>query len=327
MNPRHLLAPASLLALSLSAASVAGGGPSVELLIVSKGRIHQQRDASTVTAAVDGFPFLFSARIDGTALGSLAPEPVISGPIANPEPGHHQGVLGFNKQTQMWQYGFPNFDDWGVSTQGELDGLFANGTYRFTIAPESAEVVLAGDAYPTPASVALTGGAWERDSVYVVEPGDPVQLTTSVFVEWGANVDSAIYLALDGPDGTVAEVEARASSGAGPTLSLPVPGPLLAAGTDYAAVANFIAGVDIVDADPTDPGAVLVVAAYESITRFTVRVRAPEDLDADGAVNAADLAALLARWGKCRPSCREDIDQDGIVGATDLAALLAAWTN
>ncbi len=49
------------------------------------------------------------------------------------------------------------------------------------------------------------------------------------------------------------------------------------------------------------------------------------DLDGDGAVGAADLAALLAAWGAC-DGCAADLDGDGVVGASDLAVLLAAWS-
>ncbi len=50
----------------------------------------------------------------------------------------------------------------------------------------------------------------------------------------------------------------------------------------------------------------------------------PADLDGDGMVGAADLAALLAAWngGAGDPA---DLDGDGTVGAGDLAVLLAAW--
>jgi hypothetical protein len=51
---------------------------------------------------------------------------------------------------------------------------------------------------------------------------------------------------------------------------------------------------------------------------------APADLDLSGAVNAADLAALLSAWGPC-PTCSADLDGDGAVGAKDLITLLAAW--
>ncbi len=50
------------------------------------------------------------------------------------------------------------------------------------------------------------------------------------------------------------------------------------------------------------------------------------DLDGDGAVNAPDLAMLLAVWGPC-DGCDADLNGDGVVDAGDLAALLAAWTG
>ena len=47
----------------------------------------------------------------------------------------------------------------------------------------------------------------------------------------------------------------------------------------------------------------------------------PADVDNSGAVDATDLAAVLAGWGTTSP----DIDGDGSVNAADLAALLAVW--
>ena len=52
----------------------------------------------------------------------------------------------------------------------------------------------------------------------------------------------------------------------------------------------------------------------------------------DGVVGAADLAALLANWGRCPAGdeCIADIDPPGgddLVGPSDLAALLANWTQ
>ena len=46
------------------------------------------------------------------------------------------------------------------------------------------------------------------------------------------------------------------------------------------------------------------------------------DLDGNGAVDAADLAALLSAWGGAGAA---DLDGSGAVDAADLAALLSAW--
>jgi len=50
----------------------------------------------------------------------------------------------------------------------------------------------------------------------------------------------------------------------------------------------------------------------------------PADLDGDGGVGGADLAAMLGQWGFC-PGCSGDLDGSGAVDGADLAALLAAW--
>jgi len=48
----------------------------------------------------------------------------------------------------------------------------------------------------------------------------------------------------------------------------------------------------------------------------------PADLDHNGVVDAADMAALLSAWGSQGPA---DLDLDGVTAASDLAALLNAW--
>lgn len=50
----------------------------------------------------------------------------------------------------------------------------------------------------------------------------------------------------------------------------------------------------------------------------------PADLNGDGVVNAADLAALLSQWGAKGGSA--DLDASGSVGASDLAILLSSWS-
>ena len=48
----------------------------------------------------------------------------------------------------------------------------------------------------------------------------------------------------------------------------------------------------------------------------------PADLSGDGAVDGADLGALLAAWGR---SGAADLNGDGTVDGGDLGVLLAAW--
>ena len=54
----------------------------------------------------------------------------------------------------------------------------------------------------------------------------------------------------------------------------------------------------------------------------------PADIDGSGAVNFADLTALLGGWGPCAPEpapCPVDIDHNGIAGFSDLSLLLGTW--
>ena len=55
-----------------------------------------------------------------------------------------------------------------------------------------------------------------------------------------------------------------------------------------------------------------------------IMLEVPGDVDGNGAVNTADLLALLGAWGPCN-GCPADIDGDGAVGTADLLVLLANW--
>ncbi|MEC9373589.1 MAG: hypothetical protein VYC34_07085 [Planctomycetota bacterium] len=71
-------------------------------------------------------------------------------------------------------------------------------------------------------------------------------------------------------------------------------------------------------------------AEYNLALRFEAGCRAVGDVDGDGVVGPADLAALLGSWGA--PACGDntapcpvDLDKDGAVGSGDLGALLGSW--
>jgi hypothetical protein len=49
------------------------------------------------------------------------------------------------------------------------------------------------------------------------------------------------------------------------------------------------------------------------------------DLNADGAVDGADLGILLAAWGPASAGAAADLDRDGTVSGSDLGLLLAQW--
>ena len=96
---------------------------------------------------------------------------------------------------------------------------------------------------------------------------------------------------------------------------------------------DVLAGVDVVAFTTLEPGMFFGFTDHtfriDNVTVTRVPASTPGDVDGDGVVNAADLAALLAAWGACvaGDACPADLDADGSVGAADLAALLAAWTT
>lgn len=81
--------------------------------------------------------------------------------------------------------------------------------------------------------------------------------------------------------------------------------------------------------DPADPPPVQVVG-----TRWRLRIDCLgiADINGDGAVDSADLGALLSAWGPIDPgqpidvlAADADLDGDGEVGSADLGILLSNW--
>ncbi|MHC5113069.1 MAG: hypothetical protein ACYTGP_01415 [Planctomycetota bacterium] len=78
-------------------------------------------------------------------------------------------------------------------------------------------------------------------------------------------------------------------------------------------------------------GSTLIGMGTESATvRFDTLGKAPpfgddcpEDLNGNGAVDFADILAIIAAWGPC--CCPEDLDESGDVGFGDILRVIAAW--
>lgn len=86
------------------------------------------------------------------------------------------------------------------------------------------------------------------------------------------------------------------------------------------------AGMQLVGANAV--GTILVNAG-PSLAPYTLSRLAEGDVDGDGTVGAADLAALLDAWGPVPSQRRAAADFDGNqwVDSGDIAALLAAWSH
>jgi hypothetical protein len=89
-------------------------------------------------------------------------------------------------------------------------------------------------------------------------------------------------------------------------------------------------GITFISAADSPNGKAMLLVAHEisgtlAIYQVNAICDAAGDINADCAIDASDLAELLARWGKCGAPCAADLNADGLVDASDLAVLLANW--
>ncbi|MCA9284145.1 MAG: hypothetical protein KDA22_02950 [Phycisphaerales bacterium] len=70
------------------------------------------------------------------------------------------------------------------------------------------------------------------------------------------------------------------------------------------------------------------LASWVDAAPVSVTIDDPADLNADGAVNGADLGILLSAWGPCPVLgvCCGDLNGDATIDGADLGMLLSAWT-
>lgn len=232
-----------------------------------------------------------------TAVGQLDPSDTSSsGALAA-----YEGDLAFHPQSGAL---------WGVTTRVSYARLFTvdTGTGRGTIV---ADIHPATGTTLDVSSIAFdsTGQLWALDTRYPTEPG-PAKLyrvdgaTGAVLQAWTTSVTL----------GTVAGMRFDPSTGS-----------LLVADGDTGGTANlyrfsFKTG-DLVLVGPT--GVQIGNSKGFAGLEFTPLPPCPGDVDQNGAIDGADLAALLVAWGGA--SASTDLDHDGTVGASDLAIMLASW--
>ncbi|MCI0364595.1 MAG: FG-GAP-like repeat-containing protein [Phycisphaerales bacterium] len=58
---------------------------------------------------------------------------------------------------------------------------------------------------------------------------------------------------------------------------------------------------------------------------LTIHAPPPADVNADGAVNVADLLGVIGAWGLCPAPCPFDVNADAVVNVTDLLLLIGNW--
>ncbi len=180
-------------------------------------------------------------------------------------------------------------------------------------------------------SVGIDSGA-----VYVLErvgaPGSSWQLAQTVLPAQATPLQKfGTRVSIDGDTlvvGSLRSVEVSGThelftrSGSAWNRSLPIRSGLsVAVRGEYCAVGSprdIRAGVAVGDARIE-----LRLADSDSDANADRCERAQGDLDLNGAVEGADLAALLAAWGETQSVA--DVDRSGVVDGSDLAVLLASW--
>jgi hypothetical protein len=247
----------------------------VGLVSVSKDKAYFQNNVEAVQLGVArspcnfGCPLRFAAYVVGGDMGRLA-APVLSGPVNVGAIGSAwNGGLMSQVSSNEWRIGNGNWDY--SPTPAGLDAVFPSGTYTINVGGKAVALNLAGEAYPNPPVLGLSGGAW-IDGMYVVNPSRTLNIVTNAFDSYGAHRDGRInlYVGADGKNLAVI-VQNHSSSPSSNRASITIPPGTLVDGGQYYAGASFAAVVDI-NANGV-PGA-QNVAEYRAITNAMIRADA-----------------------------------------------------
>ncbi len=201
------LAPAcALLAIVMP---VHGGVVAVRNLFLLKGQEFTQTSPSTVNLLpANERPFYFAADVDGDNLASIAklsPAPKIQLPGNSTfSTRFTTPCLGLGKNSDDgWNFGYVGkkvFDNWRTKTKGDLDSLFPNGNYIFTVQGHVINLSLPKDAYSSAPILALSGGTWSGGA-YHIQINKPLTINSGTYAKYGTHMND--YIALNMWDDTV----------------------------------------------------------------------------------------------------------------------------
>jgi hypothetical protein len=147
----------------------------------------------------------------------------------------------------------------------------------------SINLFLTGDAYPNVPTMTFTGGSWANGK-YVVDPAQPVTITTNAFTAYGGKADDRIVLVALVPgvslpfqqispwDCSWAQVCHYFSTSPGNTATLTIPANTLVAGQEYPVLANFTKVVDRYNPGTTGTKN---LAYYEQYTHAVLKAATP----------------------------------------------------
>ncbi|MES2474804.1 MAG: hypothetical protein V4640_03415 [Verrucomicrobiota bacterium] len=184
-------------------------GNFVREISLSKEIQYEQTTSGAATQSPSRYyPYSFAAEVDGDTRAftvSLSPKPKVTLPIASKfrKFYHLKPALGLGSDSDDgWNFGYvgkDSFDNWGTKTQAELDSVFPNGKYIFSVQRKLVILSLSEGTYPPAPVVKLKGGRWE-DGAYRISTKKSLVIDSGVYQKYGANLNDSISLGLEDDD-------------------------------------------------------------------------------------------------------------------------------
>jgi hypothetical protein len=256
----------------------------VQSVGLGKGYGYIQTGPSSVMLDPRSTNYAFIPTVDGINISGITP-PFMSGPYNLPPSQSNGGVFVFNTGDNGWRFGAGG-QGFAATTLANMDAAIPGGTYTITVNGNAIPLTLAGDAYPNAPIMSFSGGGAWAGGEYVVDPAQPITITTNAFTGYGTHVDDAIclvaflpgyvlpfqFIAPFGCDWTQVRQFASQVPGVN-TVSYNIPANTLVAGQSYGVQGIFAA---VVDSRPIAglPGS-RNVAFYYVRTKATIKATTP----------------------------------------------------
>jgi hypothetical protein len=230
----------------LMAAQALAHAQSIGWLDVSKVRHFQQATAGVVTEAPASNPCNYNCPIECASRSEAGPASDRSRRRCSPAPAAAGRCISFQA---IWVMGVGcGFSGTAIpiTLPPRLHSMRAIRTARYTVTANGASVGLniSPDSYPTPPVLTLTGGTWSEGR-YVVDPKQPLTISTGTFAEFGSGADGVIHLFFGRDGRNLGDAWVYRSSGGTNSAFVTIPANTLIDGAEYYLVGYFETVVDI----------------------------------------------------------------------------------
>lgn len=263
--------PAGTVWLDNFALTIGSSSAKVETALILKEISYVQISPTETTLRLNsedpyyGGPFGFSVFVEGENLAGTGLRLIVpSGSTVAQTAWFNGGYLLYDPQDNHWVIGALTNNSGSQSLQ-TLNSMFASGTYELVLPGGTASLTLPEDAFPMIPKATLTGGEWQN-GVYMVRPGQTVNISLPSFPTFGSNLDGRFALGVD-----ELSIELERFYSQSPTnspLEISLSSTNFIPGTNYVIWLEYNAIVDSSDVIP----AALIAAAFSTITEVTIAV-------------------------------------------------------